>query len=165
MSISLEYYFASTQYIYVSGGEGTHHTELTYDPIHFNAVTCSSDYIFVAELGGVHIHTWSGEHTQRLVNDQLGLQYDRPNWIRAINYSINKRTTDHILQLVVGDSGTEALSSSHPEASPRYKPSWLGMFACLCSGDNDLDEKEKSVEGTIHSLHTCKVSDFNFMKR
>ena len=29
---------------------GVHHVELTYDPIHFNAVTCSGCHIFVSDI-------------------------------------------------------------------------------------------------------------------
>ena len=82
----------------------------------FNAVTSNVSHIFVADSapgGGVHIHTWSGQHTQSLSHGQLGLQdYD---WIWAINH-----TYPDILQLAIGDCSSE----------------------------------------TVHSLHVCKVSDF-----
>ena len=54
-SISFEFYSAET-----SEWVGKHHVELTYDPIHFNAVTYSKDHIFVADLapggGSTHPH-------------------------------------------------------------------------------------------------------------
>ena len=94
--------------------EGKHHVELTYDPIHFNAVTCSECHIFVADSapgGGVHIHTWSGQHTQSLSHGQLGLQdYD---WIWAINCYETDLDNDDILQLAVGDYSSETVHSLH----------------------------------------------------
>ena len=90
--------------------EGKHHVKLTYDPIHFNAVACTDTYIFVADSapgGGVHIHTWSGQHTQSLSHGRLGLQdYD---WIWAIHCY----TFDDILQLAVGDYRSETVHSLH----------------------------------------------------
>ena len=57
--------------------------------------------------GGVHIHSWSGQHTQSLSHGQLGLQdYD---WIWAINCY---RYGD-ILQLAVGDYSSETIHSLH----------------------------------------------------
>ena len=107
--------FAGTHCINVSVGK--HHVELTYDPMHFNAVACSGSHIFVADStpgGGVHIHSWRGQHTQSLSHGLLGLQdYD---WIWAINHT----NYDDILQVAVGDHNSE----------------------------------------TVHSLHACKVSDF-----
>ena len=88
-----------------------HHVELTYDPIHFNAVACSDSHIFVADSapgGGVHIHSWRGQHTQSLSHGQLGLQdYD---WIWAINHT---HFSDDILQLAVRDYSSEKLHSLH----------------------------------------------------
>ena len=54
--------------------------------------------------GGVHIHTWRGQHTQSLSHVQLGLQdYD---WIWAINCY-------DCLQLAVGDYSSETIHSLH----------------------------------------------------
>ena len=104
--------FAGTHCINVS--EGKHHVELTYDPMHFNAVACSMSHIFVADSapgGGVHIHSWSGQHTQSLSHGQLGLQdYD---WIWAINYGYNDFIYGDKLQLAVGDYNSETVHSLH----------------------------------------------------
>ena len=92
---------------------GKHHVELTYDPMHFNAVACSESHIFVADSapgGGVHIHSWRGQHTQSLSHGQLGLQdYD---WIWAIN-CFDRYNNDDILQLAVGDYNSETVHSLH----------------------------------------------------
>ena len=85
--------------------QGVHHVELTYVPMHFNAVACSKSHIFVADSapgGGVHIHTWEGQHTQNLSHGQLGLQDH--DWIWAIYYaSGHYRGPEDMLQLAVGD--------------------------------------------------------------
>ena len=96
--------FAGIQY------RGKHHVELTYDPMHFNAIACSNDHIFVAEAtpgGGIHVHTWSGRHTQWLSHSQLGLRDD--DWIWAIKYVF----ADRSLQLAVGDYDLETVHSLH----------------------------------------------------
>ena len=98
--------------------KGLHHVELTYEPTQFNAVACSEELIFVADSApgrGVHIHSWSGQHTQSLSHAQLGLQdYDL---IWAIHYSekcnYKHRSTDRALQLAIGDYGSETVHSLH----------------------------------------------------
>ena len=87
-----------------------YHVELTYDPMHVNAVACSDDHIFVAEStpgGGIHIHTWSGQHTQWLSHQQLGLQ--EADWICAIHCT----PAGPSLQLAVGGYGLERVHSLH----------------------------------------------------
>ena len=91
---------------------GKHHVELTYDPIRFSAVTCSSFHVFVADSapgGGVHIHTWSGHYIQSLSHKQLGLQEDDCIW--AINCNEEFLIRDPTLQLAVGDYGSESVHS------------------------------------------------------
>ena len=93
--------------------EGLHHVELAYDRIRLNAVTCSKDYIFVADSapgGGVHIHSWNGQHTQSLPHAQLGLQSCRICAVLYHNFEIDGR---RILQLAVGDYGSETVRSLH----------------------------------------------------
>ena len=78
--------------------------------MHFNAVACSASHIFVADSapgGGVHIHSWRGQHTQSLSHCQLGLQYY--DWIWAINFF----RYDGILRLAVGDYSSETVHSLH----------------------------------------------------
>ena len=98
--------------IFVTGTKGIfevkHHVELTYPPTHFNAVTCSNGHIFVTDSapgGGVHIHSWNGQHTQSVSRGQLGLQDH--DWIWAINHT----PYDRILQLAVGDYNSETVHS------------------------------------------------------
>ena len=95
--------------------EGKHHVELKYSPMHFNAVACSPDHIFVADSapgGGVHVHTWSGQHTHRLSHQQLGLKED--DWIWAVNYHEKMLCReDRTLQLAVGDYCSETVHSLH----------------------------------------------------
>ena len=92
--------------------EGKHHAELIYDPIHFNAMACTEDHIFVADSapgGGVHIHTWNGQHTQSLSHEQLGIQQE--DCIFAIHYSAPYGNPT--LQLAVGDYGSQTVHSLH----------------------------------------------------
>ena len=74
--------------------------------------------IFVVDSapgGGVHIHTWSGQHTQSLPRAQLGLRDD--DWIWAIHYTDyqnrKSKSGDRALQLAVGDYGSETIHSLH----------------------------------------------------
>ena len=99
--------------------EGLHHVELMYDPIHFNAVTCNQDYIFMADSapgGGVHINTWSGQHTQSLSHAQLRLQDH--DWIWATHCD------SKILQLAIGDYGSKTVHSL-PIYEVIFKHRWL----------------------------------------
>ena len=57
--------------------------------------------------GGVHIHTWSGQHTHSLSYAQLGLRDHDGIW--AINYSYGPGT----LHLAVGDFCSKAVHSLH----------------------------------------------------
>ena len=61
--------------------------------------------------GGVHIHTWSGQHTQNLSHEQLSLQEE--DYIWAIQYSQIFRSIEGTLQLAVGDYGSETVHSLH----------------------------------------------------
>ena len=153
--------------------EGKHHVELTYDPMHFNAVACSESHIFVADSapgGGVHIHSWRGQHTQSLSHGQLGLQdYD---WIWAINcfsYDVVDDDDDDdddyyyytcVLQLAVGDYGSEAVHSLHAcEASDFQAEIALGYYIKL----------EDSIS-TLHSficiyLHNYLIGRFHTSKQ
>ena len=92
-----------------------HHVELTYDPIRFNAVACNRTGIFVADSapgGGVHIHTWSGQHTHSLSHGQLGLR-DR-DWIWATDCDEDDDDDGNdILQLAVGNYCSETVHSLH----------------------------------------------------
>ena len=109
MSSSSEYLVAAYICIGVSGRK-LHHVELTYDPIRCNAVACNDSHIFVADSapgGGVHIHTWSGQHIQSLSRHQLGLQEDDTIW--AIHYS----SPDMTLQLAIGDCDSGTVNSLH----------------------------------------------------
>ena len=89
--------------------EGEHHVELTYDPIHFHALACSCDHIFVVDSapgGGVQVHTWSGQHIQNLSCQQLGLKEE--DWIFAVHCDDRKVVT---LELAVGDYGSQTVHS------------------------------------------------------
>ena len=59
--------------------------------------------------GGVHIHTWSGQHTHSLSRQQLGQQ--EGDLIQAIHISDDYKNPT--LQLAVGDYGSETVHSLH----------------------------------------------------
>ena len=59
----------------------------------------------------MHIHTWRGQRTQSLSHEQLGLQED--DWIWAIHCTYDFNEHDQILQLAVGDYGSETVHSLH----------------------------------------------------
>ena len=137
--------------------EGKHHVELTYDPIHFNAITCSESRIFVADSapgGGVHIHTWRGQQTQSLSHGQLGLHdYD---FIWAMNYT---NSFGDKLQLAIGDYNSETVHTLHA-----YNVS--DFLAVIALGDNIIIENSISFLNSficiylsnylIRSYHTSK---------
>ena len=109
VSISQFYYSIRCIDVADEKAEGLHHVELTYDPIRFNAVACNNTGIFVVDSapgGGVHIHTWSGQHTHSLSHGQLGLRDH--DWIWAVDCD-----DDYILQLAVGDYCSETVHSLH----------------------------------------------------
>ena len=88
---------------------GRHHIHLIYHPYFYNGVTCSSEHIFVADNGhSVNIHTWSGQHTQRITYQQLGLQ-EGEVLVPALQYN----SKDHTMHLAVGDVQDRDVQSLH----------------------------------------------------
>ena len=91
---------------------------------------------------GVHIHTWTGQHTHSLSNQQLGLQKD--DLIRAVHNPDEFGIVNPTLQLAVGDYGSETVHSLHA-----YIVSGIQVEVAL--GDHDTQRKYKFLK-LIH-LH------------
>ena len=74
-----------------------HHIELPYLPVLQHAVMCNNNAILVAarDPAALHIHSWSGQHLQKLTTQQLGIQED--DRILAAAYNDRRQT----LQLAV----------------------------------------------------------------
>ena len=76
-----------------------------YEPLWSGpAVCCSPHHVYVvADLSSyIHIHTWDGQHTQR-----LSLDVDVGDRIRAISYS----ASDNTLLVTVGRRGGSQVHS------------------------------------------------------
>ena len=81
---------------------------LLYRPWPYHAVTCSSDHLLVAvsepSPAGIAIHNWTGQQSQVITNQQMGLG----GYIPAVCYSQMSRT----LHVAAGDvAGVRSLRS------------------------------------------------------